>query len=183
MPPREAVQTTSPPIPGSHGKRISCSASLDADAVPNLRSVLLTDFTTRRQVGAALMVLRMRDRAMIAVAIIGLIATGDAIAGVVRMRRLVVVGDSLLAGFGSGGFVAAGRPGPGQVDGAAVFLARRAHVRLPLPLMTRPGVPPELTIVDENRNGKLDRGEVRRQQSGLGFRADPGRKVRNLCVP
>jgi len=129
------------------------------------------------------MVLRMRDRALIAVAIIGLIATGDAFAGVVRMRRLVVVGDSLLAGFGSGGFVAAGRPGPGQVDGAAVFLARRAHVRLPLPLMTRPGVPPELTIVDENRNEKLDRGEVRRQQSGLGFRADPGRKVRNLCVP
>jgi lysophospholipase L1-like esterase len=114
-------------------------------------------------------------------ALVGLVATSDATAGVRRLLRMVVVGDSLLAGFGSGGFVATGRPG--QVDGAATFVARRAHVHLPLPLITRPGVPPELTIVDENRNGRLDRGEVRRTQSGLGFRADPDKKVRNLAIP
>jgi lysophospholipase L1-like esterase len=110
-----------------------------------------------------------------------LVHARDADARVFRLRRTVVVGDSLLAGFGSGGFVRAGRPG--QVDGAAAFLARKAGVRLPLPFMTRPGVPPQLMIVDDNRNGRLDRGEVRRTQGGLGFRADPDKRVRNLAVP
>src|ERR1041384_3243935 len=78
-----------------------------------------------------------------------------------RLRRMVVVGDSILAGFGSGGFVRTGRPG--QVDSAPSFIARRAHVKLPQPLMTRPGVPAQLEIVDTNGNGRLDRGEVRRR--------------------
>ena len=116
----------------------------------------------------------------LAAVLIALVAT-DASAGVRRLRRLVVVGDSVLAGFGSGSLVGMGQPG--QVDGAAAFVARRAHVKLPLPLMTRPGVPAALTIVDENRNGTLDRGEVRRQDSGLGFRDDPDKQVRNLAVP
>ena len=105
----------------------------------------------------------------------------DAGAGVFRLRRVVVVGDSLLAGFGSGGFVGVGRPG--QVDSAPAFIARRAHVRLPLPLMDGPGVPPQLTIVDANGNGRLDPGEVRPTQDGLGFRSDPDKVVRNLAVP
>jgi hypothetical protein len=106
---------------------------------------------------------------------------GDARAGVFQLRRTVVVGDSLLAGFGSGGFVGVGRPG--QVDSTPGFIARRAHVRVPLPLISSPGVPPPLMIVDANRNGRLDSGEVRRTQSGLGFRADPDKVVRNLAVP
>ena len=44
-------------------------------------------------------------------------------------------------------------------------------------------MPPQLAIVDGNRNGRLDRGEVRRAHGGLGFRSDPGRRVRNLAVP
>jgi hypothetical protein len=112
---------------------------------------------------------------------VSLLLAGDVNAGVLRLRRTVVVGDSLLAGFGSGGFVGVGRPG--QVDSAPAFVARRAHVRLPLPLIGEPGVPPPLVIVDGNGNGRLDRGEVRRTSDGLGFRADPEKTVRNLAVP
>jgi len=113
--------------------------------------------------------------------LVSLLLAGDVNAGVFRLRRTVVVGDSLLAGFGSGGFVGVGRPG--QVDSAPAFVARRAHVRLPLPFISEPGVPPPLVIVDGNGNGRLDRGEVRRTSDGLGFRADPDKTVRNLAVP
>jgi hypothetical protein len=102
-------------------------------------------------------------------------------AGNFRLRRLVVIGDSLLAGFSSGGFVGRGRAG--QVDSAPAHLARSAKVKLPQPLMSRPGVPPQLTIVDDDGDGVLDRGEVRRVRSGLGFRESPKRRVRNLAVP
>lgn len=99
-----------------------------------------------------------------------------------RLRRLVVIGDSLLAGFSSGGLVAVGRAG--QVDSTPAFVARRGRVRLPQPLMTRPGTPPQLRVVDANANGRLDPGEVRPRSTGrLGFRADPDRRVRNLAVP
>jgi len=123
----------------------------------------------------------MRHRAVCAVLLASSVLVADAHAGVFRLRRTVVVGDSLLAGFGSGGFVGVGRPG--QVDSAPAFVARRAHVRLPLPFMTAPGVPPPLVIVDANRNGRLDRGEVRRTSGGLGFRADSDKTARNLAVP
>jgi hypothetical protein len=98
-----------------------------------------------------------------------------------RLRRLVAIGDSLFAGFSSGGFVARGRAG--QRDSAPAMIARRARVALPQPLMSRPGVPPQLRVVDANANGRLDPGEVRRPLSGLGFRKDPDRTVRNLAVP
>src|SRR5439155_137598 len=96
----------------------------------------------------------MRHRAVCAVLLASSVLVADAHAGVFRLRRTVVVGDSLLAGFGSGGLVGVGRPG--QVDSAPAFVARRAHVRLPLPFMDAPGVPPPLVIVDANRNGALD---------------------------
>jgi lysophospholipase L1-like esterase len=98
-----------------------------------------------------------------------------------RFRRIVVVGDSLLAGFGSGGYVDRGRPG--QEDSAAKVFARRARAALPLPRIGRPGFPPQLTIEDDNRNGALDPGEVRRSVTGLGFRTNPDTRVRNLAVP
>jgi len=75
----------------------------------------------------------MRHRAVCAVFLASSVLVADAHAGVFRLRRTVVVGDSLLAGFGSGGLVGVGRPG--QVDSAPAFVARRAHVRLPLPFM------------------------------------------------
>jgi lysophospholipase L1-like esterase len=110
-----------------------------------------------------------------------LAATDVSAERVFRLRRLVIVGDSLLAGYSSSGFVRFGRAG--QVDSAPAFIARRAHVRLPQPLMDRPGVPPQLRIVDDDRDGTLDPGEVRMTSTGIGFRADPDVQVRNLAVP
>src|SRR5439155_500144 len=76
------------------------------------------------------------------------------------------------------------RPGEDN-PGRAVYhtVPRRAAVRLPLPFMDAAGVPPPLVVVDANRNGRLDRGEVRRTRGGLGFRADLDKTARNLAVP
>ena len=109
------------------------------------------------------------------------LATTRAHADVPRLRRMVVVGDSLLAGFASGGFVGHGRMG--QVNGAASLVARQAGVSLPLPLMSSPGVPPPLVIDDANRNGLLDPGEVRRKVDDIGMRSKPFRETRNLAIP
>src|SRR5262249_24073451 len=99
-----------------------------------------------------------------------------------RLRRMVVVGDSLLAGFSSGGLIANGRAD--QVDSAPAIIARRAHASLPQPLMDGPGVPPQLAIFDANHNNALDPGEVRRPDgTSIGFRISPDRRVRNLAVP
>jgi lysophospholipase L1-like esterase len=98
-----------------------------------------------------------------------------------RLKRMVVIGDSILAGYSSGGFVARGAAG--QVHSAPAFIARRARVKLRQPLMERPGVPPPYRIDDENGNGVLDPGEVSRQVDGVGFRDDPDVRVRNLAVP
>jgi lysophospholipase L1-like esterase len=97
------------------------------------------------------------------------------------LRRTVVVGDSILAGFGNGGLVATGQMG--QQNSAPAIIARRAHVKLPQPLMENPGVPAPYRIFDDNRNGVLDVGEVRRRSNGIGFRDDPDKDVRNLAVP
>ena len=99
----------------------------------------------------------------------------------VDLGRIVVVGDSVLAGFASGGLVRRGRMG--QRDSAPALIARQAGASLPLPLMSRPGFPPPLVIADRNRNGVLDPGEVRRRTGGIGFRSQPGREAHNLAVP
>jgi lysophospholipase L1-like esterase len=104
-----------------------------------------------------------------------------AAAATADLRRMVVVGDSILAGFASGGLVRRGRMG--QRDSAPALIARQAHVSLPQPLMSRPGLPPPLVIVDANHDGTLEPGEVKRRSNGLGFRAQPGRAARNLAVP
>ena len=108
-------------------------------------------------------------------------SAGGAEAKSARLKRLVVIGDSILAGYGSGGFVGTGATG--QVHSAPAFIARRARVKLRQPLMERPGVPPPYRIDDENGNGVLDPGEVSRQVDGIGFRDDPDVRVRNLAVP
>lgn len=86
-----------------------------------------------------------------------------------------------MAGFGSGGLVQHGDPG--QVDGPAAFVARRAHVRLTLPAISNPGVPAQLVIRDDDRNGRLDPGEVQRSHPGVGFRKDTDTRAPNLAVP
>jgi len=95
-----------------------------------------------------------------------------------RLRRTVVVGDSLLAGFISGGFVARD-----QRRAAPALIARRASVKLSQPLMSGAGVPPPLRIDDRDGDGALDAEEVRRGSVNVGFRKYPGARVRNLAVP
>jgi hypothetical protein len=95
-----------------------------------------------------------------------------------RLRRMVVVGDSILAGFVSGGLKRRD-----QRRSAPKLLARRAGERLSQPYMSDEGLPPPLRIVDRNANGRLDPGEVRRGTTGIGFRSRPGRRVRNLAIP
>jgi len=77
--------------------------------------------------------------------------TGSAAAGIPRgaaaprkadLSRLVVVGDSLSAGFQNGSLVESA-----QVNGYAALLAGQAGVSLPLPLIASPGVPNVLTLV------------------------------------
>src|SRR2546427_740563 len=82
-----------------------------------------------------------------------------------------------------GGAPGVGGGGGPRGRGPAPRLGRWAGPRLSLPFMDAPGVPPPLVIVDANRNGRLDRGEVRRTSGGLGFRADPDKTARNLAVP
>ena len=94
------------------------------------------------------------------------------------LRRMVVVGDSILAGFVSGGLVKRD-----QKRSAPRLLARRAGVGLSQPYMTNDGVPPPLRIVDRDDDGRLDPEEVRRGTTDLGFRSAPGKRVRNLAVP
>jgi lysophospholipase L1-like esterase len=128
--------------------------------------------------------MKQRTR-LVWLALSGLVAIGvappQACAVDARLRRLVVVGDSVFAGFSSGGFVGRGRAG--QVDSAPAFVARRAGVSLPQPLLSSPGVPPQLAINDANGSGQLDAGEVRRNTGSIGTRARPIRGVRNLAVP
>ncbi|TMA43987.1 MAG: hypothetical protein E6J81_15060, partial [Deltaproteobacteria bacterium] len=99
-----------------------------------------------------------------------------------RLRRLAAVGDGFLAGAGSGGLV--GQGAPGQVDSPAALVARQAHVALPQPLVDLPGLPPPLVIVDANRNGRLDPGEIRLAAYGrVGLRHSPAEVASNLAVP
>src|SRR5439155_736981 len=94
--------------------------------------------------------------------------------------------------FSAGRAMSAGLPrstiGRCISSGAPLLLSRwltrpAGQVRLPLPFLSAPGVPPPLGIVDANGNGRLDRGEVRRTHDGLGFRAHPAKTARNLAVP
>jgi lysophospholipase L1-like esterase len=98
-----------------------------------------------------------------------------------RLKRIVAVGDSVLAGYSSDGFVERGPAG--QVHSAPRQFARRARARFRQPLMDRPGVPPPYRIVDRDGDGVLEPGDLVRPAEDLGFREEPDRKVRNLAVP
>jgi len=107
--------------------------------------------------------------------------TDDASAQSVRLDKMVVVGDSVLAGFASGGLVRRGRMG--QRDAAPSLIARLGGAKLTLPNMSKPGFPPPLVIVDKNHNGVLDPGEVRRKGKGIGFRSKSNDDAQSLAVP
>ena len=59
------------------------------------------------------------------------------------LSRLVVVGDSLSAGFQNGSLIETA-----QVNGYAALIAGQAGVSLPLPLIASPGIPNVLTLID-----------------------------------
>src|SRR5215831_20819188 len=59
------------------------------------------------------------------------------------VSRLVVVGDSLSAGFQNGSLL-----GAQQVHGYASLVAQQAGVELPLPEIAYPGIPNVLSLVD-----------------------------------
>jgi lysophospholipase L1-like esterase len=91
--------------------------------------------------------------------------------GEVALSRLVVIGDSLSAGFqnfslftGSNG---------GQTFGFASLIAQQAAVNLTLPTISSPGIPPELM---------LNSGQIVRA-AGLGSRTNPSMQATNLSVP
>ncbi len=58
------------------------------------------------------------------------------------LSRLVVVGDSLSAGFQNGSLIESAQP-----NGYAALIAAQAGVELPLPLIASPGFPNVLTLV------------------------------------
>ena len=93
------------------------------------------------------------------------------------LGRLVVIGDSLSAGFQNFSLFdsnsVAGTPLGGQQHGFAELIAESAHGDLQLPLITAPGIPPMLALVD----GQIQRG------SSVGTRENPLAQTFNLSVP
>jgi lysophospholipase L1-like esterase len=98
---------------------------------------------------------------------------GDASVG-----RLVVVGDSLSAGFQNFSlFDSNTAPVPfagGQRHGYAALVAGQAAASLTLPLISYPGLPPALA---------LDASHQIIRETGFGARENPGNQTFNLSVP
>ena len=93
----------------------------------------------------------------------------------VDLSRLVVVGDSLSAGYQNGSLLDCQ-----QVNGYAAVVARQADVPLPLPLIAAPGIPNVLTLVDPGPPPVL--GVLMPDVSSPG-RVDPTVQAMNLAVP
>ncbi len=93
------------------------------------------------------------------------------------LGRLIVIGDSLSAGFQNFSLFdsdsLAGTPLGGQKHGFAELIAQSAHSDLQLPLITAPGIPPMLTLA----SGQIQRG------SAVGVRENPLAQTFNLSVP
>ncbi len=92
-------------------------------------------------------------------------------------ERLVVVGDSLSAGFQNFSLYDSssvqGAPLGGQTRGYPALIAQQAGVALTLPRISFPGIPAALALTPS--------GIVR--LSGIGARINPAEQVTNLSVP
>jgi lysophospholipase L1-like esterase len=95
-----------------------------------------------------------------------------------QVGRLVVVGDSLSAGFQNFSlFDSDTSPIPfpgGQKHGYAALVAAQAGASLPLPLISYPGIPPALAL---DASGQIVRA------AGIGGRENPATQTFNLSVP
>src|SRR3954465_8079837 len=89
-----------------------------------------------------------RALAALILLIIGLIHPLDSLAEHGRrsakadLSRLVVLGDSLLAGYQNGSLM-----GSQQTHGIAALIAQQAGVSIKLPLIAEPGIPNVLTLI------------------------------------
>src|SRR5713226_2837326 len=90
-----------------------------------------------------------------------------------NLTRLVVVGDSLSAGFQNGSLLDSQ-----QVHGYANLVAQQAHTNLPLPLISFPGVPNVLELVSLGPPPKFAPAP-----GPLGNRENPLVQVFDLAVP
>src|SRR5438552_18144135 len=94
------------------------------------------------------------------------------------LGRLIVVGDSLSAGFQNFSLYdsdsAPGIPVGGQKHGYAALIAQQAGANLNLPLISFPGLPPVLTI---DASGNITRG------TNIGARENPTVQTLDLSVP
>jgi len=89
------------------------------------------------------------------------------------LSRLVVVGDSLSAGFQNGSLLA-----EQQIHGYANLVAGQARVELPLPLIAAPGIPNVLMLVDPGPPPVIV------EAAGVSpGRVDPSVQPWNLAVP
>ncbi|MHA1153512.1 MAG: SGNH/GDSL hydrolase family protein [Alphaproteobacteria bacterium] len=86
-------------------------------------------------------------------------------------RTMVVVGDSLSAGYLNGSLYE-----KQQAHGYASVVAKQAHINLPLPLLAEPGIPSVLKL-------KGGTGEISRDPGASTGRIDPTELVYNLAVP
>jgi len=84
--------------------------------------------------------------------------------------HVIFVGDSLTAGYQSGGLCEYD-----QINGYAAQLARQAEFDITLPLVRYPGIPPKLVLGRETL-------EIKRLD-GFGERIDFSQQVTNLAVP
>jgi phospholipase/lecithinase/hemolysin len=101
-------------------------------------------------------------------------APADAHAGDrLDLSRLVVVGDSLSAGYQNGSLLDSQ-----QVNGYASVVARQAGVPLPLPLIGAPGIPNVLTLIEPGPPPVL--GQMPGVSPG---RVNPAVQPMNLAVP
>ena len=91
----------------------------------------------------------------------------------IDLSRLIVIGDSLSAGFQNGSLLASQ-----QINGYATLLAEQAGTPLPLPLIAAPGIPNVMTLIDPGPPPVV--GTL----PGLSIgRIDPTQQVMNLAVP
>ncbi len=97
------------------------------------------------------------------------------------LSRIVVVGDSLSAGFQNFSLYDSQDPLTlgGQTFSFPALIARQAGVTLDIPLISYPGIPAALAIT-----GITPQGEpIVSRQTGNGFRSDPTVQATNLSVP
>ena len=110
---------------------------------------------------------------VLVVMVIGLMPAPAAARREADLTRLVVIGDSLSAGFQNSSLLDSQ-----QVHGYASLVAAQAGVSLPLPLITYPGLPSVLEVIDIGPPPVIDR--VPGTSTG---RLDPAVQVMDLAVP